>query len=103
MDAAPATFRPAGALPAAPLSPYAGRFDARLAAHLLRRAGFGGSPQDVARIAQVGMRDAVDTLIRFPATPNLPVAIRKRSSCSSSDVCSNAVRSERRNSGGSIG
>jgi uncharacterized protein (DUF1800 family) len=74
MDAAPATFRPAGALPAAPLSPYAGRFDARLAAHLLRRAGFGGSPQDVARIAQVGMRDAVDTLIRFPATPNLPVA-----------------------------
>jgi uncharacterized protein (DUF1800 family) len=74
MEAAPATFRPAGALPATPLAPYAGRFDARLAAHLLRRAGFGGSPQDVARVGQAGMHDAVDALIRFPATSNLPVA-----------------------------
>ena len=72
MDVTATTFRPAGPLAAAPLAPYAGRFDERLAAHLLRRAGFGGSPQDVARVGSGSMRDAVAALIRFPATPNLP-------------------------------
>ncbi len=72
MDGTQATFRPAGPLGHAPLAPYAGRFDARLAAHLLRRAGFGGSPQDVERVGKGRMRDAVAALIRFPATPDLP-------------------------------
>ena len=71
MDAV-TTFRPAGPLAAAPLAPYAGRFDARLAAHLLRRAGFGGSPQDVERLSNGSMREAVAALIHFPAAPNLP-------------------------------
>lgn len=69
-----ATFRPAGSLPPAPLAPYAGRFDTRLAAHLLRRAGFGGSPQDVARFASGSLRDAVASLVHFPQTPNLTEA-----------------------------
>ncbi|MDQ6943125.1 MAG: DUF1800 domain-containing protein [Candidatus Eremiobacteraeota bacterium] len=56
-------FRPPGALDAAPLAPYAGRFATRHAAHLLRRAGFGGSAADVARLAALGMGGAVDSLL----------------------------------------
>jgi uncharacterized protein (DUF1800 family) len=74
---APTSFRPAGPLPAAPLAPYTGAWNAKLAAHLLRRAGFGGSPADVARLASLSMNDAVDSLIHFPAVdlpaqPTLP-------------------------------
>ncbi len=56
-------FRPPGALDAAPLAPYAGRFGTRHAAHLLRRAGFGGSVADVTRVASLGMGGAVDSLL----------------------------------------
>ncbi len=70
-------FRPPGALDAAPLQPYAGRFGPRHAAHLLRRAGFGGTDADVARLASLGMAAAVDSLVHptaadadFPAYPD---------------------------------
>ena len=56
-------FRPPGALDAAPLAPYAGRFGTRHAAHLLRRAGFGGAAADVARLTSLGMAGAVDSLL----------------------------------------
>lgn len=65
--------RPAGSLdPATALRPYAGPWNARLAAHLLRRAGFGGSPDDVQRFASMPVHDAVDALIEFPSTASLP-------------------------------
>ena len=63
-------FRPPGALDAAPLAPYAGRFGTRHAAHLLRRAGFGGSAADVARLSSLGMMGAVDALLH-PAVAEL--------------------------------
>jgi uncharacterized protein (DUF1800 family) len=73
-------FRPPGALDAAPLAPYAGRFGTRHAAHLLRRAGFGGSVADVTRLASLGMSGAVDSLLHptapdadFPAYPDAAV------------------------------
>jgi len=69
-----ATFRPPGALPVSPLAPYAGPWNARLAAHLLRRAGFGGSPADVTRLAKLSPGDAVESLVRFPAAPALPAS-----------------------------
>ena len=65
-------FRPAGPLVASPLSPYGGPWNARLAAHLLRRAGFGGTPDAVRRCAGLPMRAAVASLVNFPATTNLP-------------------------------
>jgi uncharacterized protein (DUF1800 family) len=72
---APSPYRPAGTLDAASaLLPYAGPWNRRLAAHLLRRAGFGGSPADVARLAALPARDAVESLIRFPDTARLASA-----------------------------
>ncbi|HEY0393680.1 MAG TPA: DUF1800 domain-containing protein [Candidatus Elarobacter sp.] len=72
---APISYRPAGALDASSaLLPYAGPWNRRLAAHLLRRAGFGGSPADVDRFAAMSPRDAVDALIRFPDTAALPAS-----------------------------
>jgi hypothetical protein len=57
-------FRPSGTLDAATaLAPYTGHFGARQAAHLLRRAGFGGSAADVARVADLGAVAAVDSLL----------------------------------------
>ncbi|MBV9439438.1 MAG: DUF1800 domain-containing protein [Candidatus Eremiobacteraeota bacterium] len=62
-------YRPAGRLDVATaLDPYAGAFGSRQAAHLLRRAGFGGSPDDVGRIAALGMRGAVDGLLHPTGT-----------------------------------
>jgi uncharacterized protein (DUF1800 family) len=70
---ASASYRPAGPLDASTaLLPYAGPWNRRLAAHLLRRAGFGGSPADVDRLAGMPARAAVDSLIRFPDTSALP-------------------------------
>jgi uncharacterized protein (DUF1800 family) len=70
--AAPLTYRPPGALPSDPLGTYAGAWNSRLAAHLLRRAGFGGSPSEVARFAGMTMNGAVDALVHFPSTDALP-------------------------------
>jgi uncharacterized protein (DUF1800 family) len=65
--------RPAGTLDmATALEPYRGALDERLAAHLLRRAGFGGTPQEIARYATLPVNGAVESLIRFPSTAALP-------------------------------
>jgi uncharacterized protein (DUF1800 family) len=70
---ATASYRPAGSLDiSTALLPYAGPWNRRLAAHLLRRAGFGGSPADVDRIASMSARDAVDAFVNFPGTGSLP-------------------------------
>jgi uncharacterized protein (DUF1800 family) len=74
MDDTPHPFRPPGTLPAAPLAAYTGRWNTRLAAHLLRRAGFGGSPAGVARLSQGSMHDAVTSVVVFPSTERLPDA-----------------------------
>jgi uncharacterized protein (DUF1800 family) len=58
--------RPAGRLDVAnALEPYTGPWQPRLAAHLLRRAGFGGTPQEVARFAAMPLHAAVDSLVNF--------------------------------------
>src|SRR5579884_3864358 len=65
--------RPAGRLdPHTALQSYAGPWDARLAAHLLRRAGFGGTSQEVARLASMPMHAAVDSLLNFAPASALP-------------------------------
>jgi uncharacterized protein (DUF1800 family) len=64
--------RPQGQLdPATALQPYRGQLDERLAAHLLRRAGFGGTPDDVSRYAALSVNDAVESLVRFPSTGSI--------------------------------
>lgn len=60
--------RPAGQLdPATALEPYSGPWTPRLAAHLLRRAGFGGTNAETNRLASMPVHAAVDGLIDFPA------------------------------------
>ena len=67
-------FRPAGTLDAATaLAPYRGPFNARHAAHVLRRAGFGGTPADVAAFAQLDAQRAADALLH-PAGPDVGFA-----------------------------
>ena len=57
-------YRPPGSLDvASALAPYGGRFGVRQSGHLLRRAGFGGSAEDVARLASLHVSDAVYTLL----------------------------------------
>ncbi len=64
----PAEYRPAGALDiTTALLEYRGPWNARLAAHLLRRAGFGGSPQEIATATSAGMLPTVHNLIHFGA------------------------------------
>ena len=71
-------FRPLGTLGDAvtSLARYEGRFTMRSAAHLLRRAGFGGTVSDVAALTPLGADRAVDSLLHpsgaatdFPAYP----------------------------------
>jgi uncharacterized protein (DUF1800 family) len=63
--------RPAGRLDVmTALGPYDGPWDDRLAAHLLRRAGFSGTPGEVARLAAMSPHDAAESLIHFPDTSN---------------------------------
>jgi uncharacterized protein (DUF1800 family) len=70
-----ASYRPVGTLDVATaLAPSTGPWNSRLAAHLLRRAGFGGSPADVARLAAMRMPDAVDALMHVPEVSALPAA-----------------------------
>jgi uncharacterized protein (DUF1800 family) len=65
-------FRPAGALDAASaLQPYGGPFGVRHAAHLLRRAGFGGSSDEIAHFGAGSMEAAIDALLH-PTAPDLP-------------------------------
>ena len=66
-------LRPQGQLdPYNALQPYRGPMTQRTAAHLLRRAGFGGSPQEIERYASMPVDAAVESLVRFPATNMLP-------------------------------
>lgn len=52
------------------LQPYvpsaADPFDHVKAAHLLQRAGFGGTPEEIDRVVKLGPRRAVDELLDFP-------------------------------------
>lgn len=58
-------------MPADPLSPIPAReFDHWAAAHLLRRAGFGGSPEDVGLLQAAGLDDAVDRLVDYEPWPD---------------------------------
>lgn len=70
----PDQFRPKGSLDASSaLLPYRGQWSPRLAAHLLRRAGFGGSPAEIAAAASAGMDATVDRLLH-PQPDSLPAA-----------------------------
>ncbi len=61
--------RPAGRLDVmTALGPYGGPWDERFAAHLLRRAGFSGTPDEVVRLAAMSPHDAAESLIHFPDT-----------------------------------
>ncbi|HZY99095.1 MAG TPA: DUF1800 domain-containing protein [Candidatus Baltobacteraceae bacterium] len=73
-------LRPSGRLDSATaLQPYRGALDERSAAHLLRRAGFGGTPAEIARYAAMSPGDAVESLVRFPSTPDVsPPAVFDR-------------------------
>lgn len=60
--------RPQGRLDSATaLAAFPGPLDERSAAHLLRRAGFGGTPDEVRRYASMPVGAAVESLVRFPA------------------------------------
>jgi uncharacterized protein (DUF1800 family) len=57
------------------LSPLTGsRWDFDAAAHLLVRAGFGGSPEEIQKIYALGLEKAVDSLINAPLENDLPPA-----------------------------
>src|SRR5277367_102794 len=61
-----ATFHPL----LAPYQPTADDpFDAAKAAHLLNRAGFGGTPDEVAHVLQIGPQAAVEEMLDFPDAP----------------------------------
>jgi len=65
--------RPAGRLDVATaLEPYSGPWSARLAAHLLRRAGFGGTSSQIGRLGAMTVHQAVDSIVNFPSTDALP-------------------------------
>ena len=65
--------RPAGRLDInSALREYTGPWNDRLAAHLLRRAGFGGTPDEIRTAAAHSMNAAVDSLVHFPSTDALP-------------------------------
>ena len=65
--------RPAGHLDVSTaLEPYSGPWSGRHAAHLLRRAGFGASSDEAARLAGMPMHQAVDSIVHFPSTGALP-------------------------------
>ncbi len=54
------------------LSPISARdWNAERAAHLLSRAGFGGTPEDIAKLAAMSPSEAVKSLVYFKADPNL--------------------------------
>jgi uncharacterized protein (DUF1800 family) len=64
-------FRPTGRLDvSSALAPYRGPFNQRHAAHILRRAGFGGTNADVAAFAQLDAQRAVDALLH-PSGPDV--------------------------------
>ena len=64
--------RPAGRLDLeSALQPHVGRLGDRAAAHLLRRAGFGGTPDQVRRYGAMTARDAVASLLTVPSVSSI--------------------------------
>lgn len=51
-----------------PLSPF--RWDRTTAAHLLNRAGFGGTPDQIEALAAMGMEKAVASLVNYETIPD---------------------------------
>lgn len=69
-DAAGAKLYPARSAAMGGLKPLAPEnFDYAKARHLLVRAGFGGTPQDVERLQKMGLYKAVDYLVEFHRQP----------------------------------
>ncbi|MHB8523960.1 MAG: DUF1800 domain-containing protein [Limisphaerales bacterium] len=52
----------------------ASQWNYRAAAHLLGRAGFGGTPNDIQKLAKLGPDGAVDHLVDYEKTPDTPTA-----------------------------
>ncbi|HEY6449799.1 MAG TPA: DUF1800 domain-containing protein [Candidatus Cybelea sp.] len=66
------TLRPQGSLDlSTALKPYSPVLGERAAAHLLRRAGFGGTPDEVRRYAAMDAREAVTLLLEFPSPSSI--------------------------------
>src|SRR3989337_2543962 len=55
-------FRPTASTP----------WDYAKAAHLLSRAGFGGPPEEIQRLVSLGFDAAVDELLNYERTPDVP-------------------------------
>ena len=51
--------------------PHDGEFGPREAAHLLNRAGFGGTPGEIEAVVGLGLDRAVDRLLDFPDAPTI--------------------------------
>ncbi len=65
-------FRPQGRLDAAvALAPSNRTLDAREAAHLLRRAGFGGTPEEIARYTGMQAAAAAQAMVRLPSAEGI--------------------------------
>ena len=65
-------LRPQGRLElSTALQPYRGSLGERAAAHLLRRAGFGGTPDEVRRYAGMRAHDAVAALLSVPSPDSI--------------------------------
>lgn len=45
------------------------------AAHLMRRAGFGGTPEQIAYLTKLGRRKAVEYLVQFERIPEKPIPV----------------------------
>src|SRR5947207_14454233 len=57
------------------LSPIArSDWNAERAAHLIERAGFGATPDEIARLAAMTPQQAVDTLVDYDPIDNRPLA-----------------------------
>src|SRR6202042_96102 len=53
------------------LQPFRGALGERAAAHLLRRAGFGGNPGEIRRYAAMHAGDAVASLLALPSADSI--------------------------------
>jgi uncharacterized protein (DUF1800 family) len=68
----PGILRPDGVLDVrSALEPYYAPLTTRLAAHLLRRAGFGGTPDEIRRFTGMTSGDAVEALTQFSSTDTI--------------------------------
>jgi len=64
--------RPSGLFdPSSALRLHRGRLGTRAAAHLLRRGGFGGTPDEIARVAEMTAADAASSLLQVPASASI--------------------------------